>query len=123
MPRSSWQCTESVGPLDAAHVLAQIAEQLRKLIRHRVAHRVGNVDRRCAGIDHRFNHLRQKLKLGARGILGRKFHIRTALARHVHRIDGEPQDLILRHVELVLAVDRAGRQEHVQAVTRRIGER
>ena len=30
----------------------------------------------------------------------------------------QPQDLLLRHVELVLAMNRAGGQEHVQPVAR-----
>jgi hypothetical protein len=30
-PRSSWQCTEA-DPLDAAHVLAQVAEQLAEFV-------------------------------------------------------------------------------------------
>ncbi len=45
------------------------------------------------------------------------------LARHLHAFDGGLEDLLLRHVELVLAVDRARREEHVNAMLRGILQR
>ena len=56
--------------VDAAHVLAQVAEYLAELVRHRVADGVWNVDGGGAGLDHRFDHLGQEIQLGARGVLG-----------------------------------------------------
>ena len=55
--------------VDAAHVLAQVAEQLGELIGHGVADRVRDVDRAGAGLDRGFDHLGQELQLGARGVL------------------------------------------------------
>ena len=45
----------------------------------------------------------------------------AVLARDLHALDRAADDLLLRHVELVLAMDRAGGQEHVQAVARGVG--
>ena len=101
--------------VDAAHVLAQVAEQLREFIRHGVADRVRNVDRGGAGLDDGFDHLREEIELGARGVLGRELDVVAELARDLHALDGRADDLLLRHVELVLAMDRAGREEHVDA--------
>ena len=63
------------GSLDAAHVLAQVAEQLRELIGHRVADRVRDVHRGGAGVDGGFDDLREELELGARRVLGRELHV------------------------------------------------
>ena len=109
--------------VDAAHVLAQVAEQLRELVRHRVADGVGDVDGGGAGRDRRLDHLRQELELGARGVLGRELDVLAQLARALHALGRGAQDLLLRHVELVLAMDRAGGEEHVDALARRRLER
>ena len=105
--------------LDAAHVLPQVAEQFAELVRHRVADRVGNVDGGGAGLDGGLDHARQEIQLGARGVLGRELHVVAVLAGDLHGLDGAAHDLVLRHVQLVLAVDRAGGEEHVQAMPRR----
>ena len=57
-------------PLDAAHVLAQVTEQLRELIRHRVADRVGNVHGGRSRGDRHLHHLGEELELGARSVFG-----------------------------------------------------
>ena len=51
--------------LDAAHMTAQISKDLRKLIRHRIADGIGNVDGGRTGVDDRLDHLRQKVQFGA----------------------------------------------------------
>ena len=61
--------------VDAAHVLAQVAEQLGEFIRHGVADRVRNVHRGGAGLDDGFDHLREEIELGARGVFGRELHV------------------------------------------------
>ncbi len=109
--------------VDARHVLAQVAEQLAEFVRHRVADRVRNVDGGGAGLDGRRDHAREEIEFGARGVFGRELHVVAELARDLHAFDGAAHDLVLRHVELVLAVDRAGGEEHVQAVPRRGLER
>ena len=109
--------------LDAAYVLAQVTEQLRKLIRHRVADRVRDVHRGGPGADRHLDHLGEELELGARGILGGELHVLAQLARAGHAGGAQTQDFLLRHVELVLAVNGAGGEEHVDAVTGSLGER
>ena len=74
--------------VDAAHVLAQVAEELGELIRHGVAHGVGDVHGGGAGLDGRLDHLGQELELGARGVLGRELHVLAELARELHAVDG-----------------------------------
>ena len=80
--------------VDAAHVLAQVAEQLRELIRHGVADRIGNVDRGGAGVDRRLHHLREELELGARGVLGGELHVlaraRARASRRRPPVAGSP---------------------------------
>ncbi len=105
--------------LDAAHVLAQVTEQLRELVRNRVSHRVRNVDRGGAGFDDGFDHLREEIELGARGVFGRELHVIAEFARDLHALDRHADDFLLRHVELELAMDGAGGQEHVDATLRR----
>ena len=104
--------------VDAAHVLAQVAEQLREFIRDGVADRVRNVDRARTGLDGRFHDLGQELQLGAGSILGRELHVLAQFARQLHALDGRAQDFFLRHVELVLAMNGARGQEHMNAVLR-----
>ena len=74
-PRSSWQCTDSADLVDAAHVLAQVAEQLGELVGHGVADRVRNVHGGRAGLDDRFDDLREEIELGARGVFGRELDV------------------------------------------------
>ena len=105
--------------VDAAHVLAQVAEQLREFVRHRVADGVRNVDRGGAGFDDGFDHLREEIELGARGVFGRELDVIAELARDLHALDRRADDLLLRHVELELAMDGAGGEEHVDALLRR----
>ncbi len=108
--------------IDAAHVLAQVAEQLPEFVGHRVADRIRDVDGGRAGLDRRLDHLRQEVQLGTRGILGRELHVLAQLARDLHAFDCPPHDLLLRHVQLELPVDGAGGEEHVQSPARGGGE-
>ena len=102
--------------VDAAHVLAQVAEQLGEFIGHRVTDRVRNVHRGRAGFDDGFDHLGEEIELGARGIFRRELHVLAEFARDLHALDRGADDLLLRHVELVLAMDGAGGEEHVDAM-------
>ena len=110
-------------PLDAAYVLAQVAKQLRELIRYGVADGIRNIHRGGPGGDRHLDHLSEELQLGARGVFGGELHVRAQLARPGNAGGAQTQDLLLRHVELVLAVDGAGGEEHVQAVTGSVRQR
>src|SRR5207302_2434521 len=79
--------------VDAANVLAQVAEQLGELIRYGVADRVGYVDRARSGLDRRLDYLRQELELRARGVLGRELDVRAQLASHAHGVHRRAQNL------------------------------
>ena len=52
------------------------ADDVDKVLRRGVAHGVGNVDGRRAGVDGRFDHLAEEIDFGARGVLGREFDVR-----------------------------------------------
>ena len=106
--------------LDAAHVLAQVTEQLREFVRHGVTDGVRDVDRGRSGLDDRLDHLRQELELGARCVLGRELDVLAEFTRDLHAFDGAADDLALRHVQLVLAMDRTRGEEHVDAMLLRI---
>ena len=74
---------------------------------------------RRTGLDRGFDDFAQEVELGARGVLGRELDVLAQAARVLHAFDRRVDDLLLRHVELVLAMDRAGREEHVNARLRR----
>src|SRR5262249_15709834 len=57
----------------------------------------------------------KEVQFGAGGVLRRKLDIITAALGSLDPGDGPPYDLILGHVQLELAVNRAGRQEDVDA--------
>jgi hypothetical protein len=99
----------------ATHVLRQEREDVMEFLGDRVTDGVGHVDRGRAGFDHGFDHFTQELGLGARGILGRELDVLAQAARVLHAFDGGVDDLLFSHVELVLAMDRAGGEEHVDA--------
>ncbi len=108
---------------DATHVLAQVAEQLGELVRHRVADRVGMLTVVAPASITASTTSARNSRFGARGVLGRELDVVAELARDLHALDGAADDLVLRHVELVLAMDRAGGEEHVDAVPLRILQR
>ncbi len=99
--------------IDVPHVLPEVSDSLCELVRGRVADGIGDVDGRGPGVDHPLHHLREKIELGAGGVLGRELDVITELARYLHPLDRAPDDLLFRHLQLVLAVDRARRQENV----------
>lgn len=101
--------------LGAAHVRAQEREALRDLGRRHVADRVGRVERGRARGHHRAEHLGEELRLGAHRVLGRELHLVAQPARAFHRRARGIHHLLARQSELVLAVQRAGRDEHVDA--------
>ena len=61
--------------VDAADVLLQMADGGGVLARHRVADRVGDVDRGGAGLDGPLDDLGQEVQLGAGGVLGRELDV------------------------------------------------
>ena len=96
---------------DAAHVLLEVLKGLEVFLGHRVADGVRDVDRRGAGCDRGLDHLGQELELGAGRVLRRELDVRAQRARMPHAFGRGVDDLLARHVELVLAVDRTGGEE------------
>jgi hypothetical protein len=101
--------------VDAADVLLQIGEDFVKLLRHGIADRIRNVHCGGAGRDHGLDNLRQEFELGARGIFRGELDVLAQAACELHAVHGSADDFILRHVELVFAMDRARGEEHVDA--------
>ncbi len=97
------------------HAGDQTREHAADFFRRGEADRVGQIDRGGAGGDRHAGDLGQEIFFGASCILGRKFHIVDIAARQryvpVHRF----QHLLAAHAQLVLAMQRAGGQEHMQA--------
>jgi hypothetical protein len=91
------------------------SEELPRLVRRGVAHRVGQVDRRRAGLDDGFDDAAQELEIAARGVLGRELDVRGVLAREADGFDRRLEALVARHAQLGLEVEVRGRDERVDA--------
>ena len=111
---------DAVDPVD---MRLQVAKQAIELGRNRIADRVRNIDGRGTGVDGGTHHFGQVGRFGSRRIFRRKLHILHELARQAYRADRALDDLLLRHLELVFAVNRAGRDEDVNPVPARAAHR
>ena len=91
----------------------QERKQVENLLGRGVADRVGHVERRRPGIVRRAQRRQQIIALGADRVFGRKFDVVGKFARQPDG-DVDPfENLVLAHLELGLAVERAGGDEHV----------
>ena len=57
------------GLADIADVACEVRKDFVQFVGYRIANGVRDIDRRGAGVDGGFNHLREKLELGARCVL------------------------------------------------------
>jgi hypothetical protein len=101
-----------VGIRDA---FAQLVNPIRILLGHVVADRIRNVDGRRTFLDHRFDDAAKKVDFGTSGILAGKLDVGDAVARKAHGLAGRDQDVFGRHAQLLFHVDRAGRDEGMDA--------
>ena len=69
------------------------------------------------------DHLGEELELGAGGVLGGELDVLELLARHLHALDGALDDLLLRELQLEVAVDGRGGEEDVAAAAGRVLQR
>ena len=114
-PRSLWQWTLTVAwsPTSVDDPLDQRPE----LGRDRVADGVRDVDRGGAGLDDRLVDLEQVVEVGPRGVLGGELDLGVAaelLAPVADPADRLGERRLAIDPELVLEVDVAGRDEHVE---------
>jgi hypothetical protein len=103
------------GLRDVRHPLRERADDLRELGRHGVADGVGDVHRGGAGLDSGLDDVAEEVDLGARGVLGAELDVVAIRLCTFHAHDGPLDDLLAGHLQLVLAVDGRGGQEHVDA--------
>ena len=97
------------------NAFAQLPDTLRILLRHVVADGVGNIDGGSAFLDHCLNDAAEEIKFGASCIFTGKFDIVDSIARKTHCVLRRDEDVIRRHAQLFFHVDRAGRDEGVNA--------
>ena len=119
MPRSLWQWVLKTTSRAPGTFADQALEQAADLRRRGVAQGVGHVDGGGAGGDRRGDHFGQEILLGAGAVLGGEFDVVDEAARVRDAGRGQVQHLLLAHAQLVLAMQRAGGDEQVQARLRR----
>src|SRR5919198_3118655 len=103
------------GLVRVRNAAAQLAHEFAELLRHRVAHRVRDVDRGRAFVDHRLEHAAEEVELGAAAVFRRELDVGAGIAGKAHR---EPRlliDLFRRHAQLLLHVERARGDERMDA--------
>ncbi len=111
------------GLVDVRHAIHEIADHVAHVGRRGVADRVGNVDGRGPGVDRRFDHPAEEIRLGAGGVLGRELDIVAIADRPLDAGDGAADDLVLVHLQLELAMDGAGGEKDVDPRRRGLLER
>ena len=103
------------GEIDVGNAVDQHLDQRSILVGNGVADRVGDVDRARAGLDRRFDRAAEEIMIGARSVLGRPFHVVDEAPRIGDAFDHRLQHLLRRFLELVLHVQRRGRNEGMDA--------
>ena len=86
---------------------------------HGITDRIRHIDRRGAGLDGGLDHFPEEIQFRARSVFGRELDVLAQAAGILHALDRGVDDLLFRHAELVLAMDRTRGQEHVDARFRR----
>src|SRR5205085_554598 len=97
------------------HLLADLADEIAELLRHRVAYGVGDVDGGGDFLDHCLQHATEEVELRAAAVLRRELDVGTMLLREAHGKFRLLEDLLRRHAELLLHVQRARGDEGVDA--------
>ena len=99
--------------LHAVDILAKIGDQLRHFLRRGVAHRVRHVQSGSAGGHGVGVALGQKCPVGAGRVLGGKLNIIAEALGVGHHFADTLEHLLPRHPQLVLHVDIAGGEKHM----------
>ena len=103
------------GLVDVGHPVEKHGDQRRELLRHRVADGVGDVDGAGAGLDRRFHAAAEEVVLGAGAVLAGPLHVVGELAGIAHAVDHRRVHVLRLHLQLDAHVERAGRDEGVDA--------
>ncbi len=114
-PRSLWQCTEMHRLVDVGHGVPDLADQVGELLGVGVAHRVGDVDRGGTGPDRRLDAAEQEVGLGARRVHRTPLDVVGVAPGTGDAVDHPLVDLVGLELQLVLAVQRRGADEGVDA--------
>ena len=103
------------GLVDVWHPVEEHGDQLCELFRHGVAHGVRDVDGAGAGLDRRLHAAAEEVVLGTRAVLAGPLHIVGELAGIAHAVDHRRMHVLGLHLQLDAHVERAGRDEGVDA--------
>ena len=103
--------------VDVGNAIEQHPDQGRELVRHRVADCVGNVDGGGAAVDGGLDAPAHEVVLGARAVLARPLHVVRVVPGERHAVRDRLVHLVGFHLELMFHVQRAGRDESVDAWT------
>src|SRR6185503_10073999 len=90
-------------------------DERAELVGHGPADGVGYVDRRRPGLHGGLADLHEKIRLRARGVFGREFHVVHESLRALHAFHCEAEDFVLRLVELVFAMNFRRGEKNVNA--------
>jgi hypothetical protein len=101
--------------LDPRDVREHARDQFAELSRLGIAHRVGHVERGRPGGYGCGEHLVEKIRIGAAGVLGAEFDVGAALASIGDHLEGLGENLLAGHAQLVLEVNVRGRDEGMNA--------
>ncbi len=110
-------------PVSAGDAFAQHGDDVVEFIGDCVAHRVGDVDRRCPGLDGGFHAAAEEIGLGARRVHRRPFHIVGMAARAGDGSDDGFVNLLRAHLQLILPMQRRGADEGMNAPPFRVLQR
>ena len=109
--------------VDVTDVVLQVRDAVEVLLRSRVANGVGNVDRRGTDFDDALNHFGQEIEFRSSRVFRRELDVIAIPLGSLHRLNRAVDNLLLIHLQLVLAMDAAGREEHVDSRVLRFLER
>jgi hypothetical protein len=101
--------------VDVRHAVPDHPDQIGEFLGVGVAHRVRDVDRGGAGLDRALDAAAQEIVLGARPVLAGPFHVVAVAPRAGHAVDHRLVHLLGRLLQLDRHVQRAGRDEGVDA--------
>jgi len=102
--------------LGARHIPADAIDHLVVFFGRAIANCIGDVQRGRAALDRDFQHLVEKLRVGARGIHWREFDVIAQAAGVCHHLANQLQRLAAALAELVLQVDIRGRHKGVNTL-------